>query len=68
MLSSLLQCPGAPQCHCCGSTAHAKRDCSKVHLIPYEEYDFFDFSIFRKLIVRRWLMVCLYKYAAGRSV
>ncbi len=51
MLSFLLQCPGAPQCHCCGSTAHAKRDCPKVHhhqhLITYKEYDFPDFSIFR---------------------
>ena len=24
------QCPNPPQCHCCGSTQHAKKDCTKL--------------------------------------
>ena len=25
------QCPNPAQCHCCGSTQHAKRDCTKLN-------------------------------------
>jgi hypothetical protein len=68
-LSFLLQCPGAPQCHCCGSTAHAKRDCPKVLLTLYLMRSTI-FSIFRFFEAHRAKVadIYLYLYAAGRSV